>query len=214
MKIPFTLLIKCLAVGATTLALASCGPLISFGDTEPETVYTLTYPASDKDAPDGPVLFISEPGFSQGLGGRNVSVKLADNERTTVKNLRWSTSVSSLIRDFMVAGLRDRSNARAIGEDGLDVKTRCRLNSYIWAMDFLPGEARSQDAIDIRIELSLIDLDEGTLIASEEFAGSTGVDGTPAGITTGFTNSMIDMMPNLGRWLDNHLTSCAPQSDS
>lgn len=200
--------LTCLILAAGIIGLTGCGPLISFGDNEPETVYTLTYPTKSAKSGDGPLLLISEPGFSQGLGGRGISVRLDDNERTSIKNLRWSTGVSSLLRDYMVAGFRDLTNARAIGEDGLDVKTKCRLNSYVWEMDYLPGETRAEDQVELSIELSLINLVDGALISSELFSDMEDVDDTADGITTGFNKSLAGMMPSMGSWLNANLSAC------
>ena len=193
---------KTLTVLGCAALLASCGPLISFGDNEPDIVYSLTYNGDTKGTPTGPKIFVSEPSFADGLGGRGVRVRLTDYELTTVNNLRWSTDISSLLRDYLVLALRDKGNAQMLGEDTLDVAARCRLNSYVWEMSFVPGALPDDDRVTMRIEYSLVDIISGSLIGRKIAFFDRSVDGSSKGIIRGFNEGMDEMVDDIGKnWL-------------
>jgi len=192
----------------SALALAACGPLISFGDGEPETVYTLNYEPQRLDEPSGPLLFISEPTVIGGLGGRSITVRLGDFERTTLKNVRWTTASTDLIREYLILSLRDSASLRTLGETGLDVSARCRLNTTIQAMEFVPGADPSADAVAFRTELTLVNQVSGQQVAHQVFDAGRRVEGSTKGIIDGFNAAMADIAAQSSRWLGTAMTSC------
>jgi len=190
-----------LLAGVAALSLlAGCGPLISFGDGEPETVYTLRTEDLSLDDGTGPFLFVASPSFSEGLGGRKVAVMLGEYERSTLKDVRWATDAGDLIRDYLVASLRQDTNSRTLGEDGLDVKSRCRLNNYVWSMDFVPGEGGDQ--VHLRMETSLLDLFTGAMISRKTFDERVDVSGGKMSIMVGFNTAMQSTGTKMASWLN------------
>lgn len=193
--------LKLIGVFCLITGLSGCGPIITFGDGEPETVYTLHYKGAGNAQKNGPVVFVSEPAFSQGLGGQTFIVKLSEYERTAIKNVRWSAGTDTLLRDYLVASLRDSTPAITLGEDGLDITATCRLNSFVWDMDFIPGSKPQQDRVELRIEFSLINLVTGILVDSQTYHSVQSVTGNGAGIAAGFNQATADISKNAGLWL-------------
>lgn len=203
------LLKTALVLGSVAL-IASCGPLISFGDTEPDVVYSLRYSDTGSKDPTGPRIFVSEPSFADGLGGRGVRVRLDDYELTSVSNVRWSTDVSGLLRDYTVLALRDQAGAQMLGEDTLDVSTKCRLNLYVWDMAFVPGSTSADDAVTMRLEFSLVNIESGSLISRHIASFDHPVTGTAKGITTGFNDGLKGLMEKVGSlWLKENMSPCS-----
>ncbi len=202
---------RALAAGlALTLiaALAACGPLISFGDGEPETVYTLHYEPKRTDEPTGPLVFVAEPSMVEGLGGRVIAVRLSDFERTLLKNVRWTTASSDLIREYLILSLRDHANLRTLGETGLDVSAKCRLNTTVQAMEFVPGATPEADAITFRAEMTLVSQVTGTQAAHMVFDKGRRVEGNARGIVAGFNAAMSELAAETGRWMTANIGAC------
>ena len=193
---------------AGLIGLMGCGPIVNFGDGTPETVYTLRTDDIPLQDPSGPYLFISLPSFAEGLGGRTVAVMIGDYERSALKNVRWATGAGDLIRDYLVASLRASTGARTLGEDGLDVKTSCRLNTYVWSMDYIPAE--DGDSVHIRVETSLIDVVDGQMIARKTFNTTDSVKGRALDIMAGFNRSMEKVATELAAWMNagDYLSQC------
>ena len=198
-------------VVAASMALSSCGPLISFGDDGPgDTVYSLKYQggfASNGD--DAPVIYVDEPHMAEGLAGQKITVALEGDKRSTLMGARWSAPLSALVRDYVARALSDKAGAHMIGEGGIDIHAGCRLGTKVWSFEFVPGANASGDAVKIAMEMSLVRLADSKLVSHPTFSTTAPVRGTDGdAVARAFSSAMADMGGDMGAWLKAQVTDC------
>lgn len=195
---------------AASVALASCGPLISIGDEGPaDEVYTLRYEGGYPMSGAGPVVFVDEPTVVDGLNSDKVAVALADNRRATIDGVRWSAPPSDLVRDYLVRALADGSDARMVGQGGLDIKATCRLGVKLWEMDFVPGSRASDDRVSVAFELTLVRLKDNQLIGHPTIVKSPGVGGSGSvAVMAAFNDAMAQAGAEATAWFKTANKAC------
>ena len=190
---------------------AACGPLISFGDDGPaDQVFGLEYNGSGQTTSDLTTLvYVEEPLMSDGLSGRQVSVVLPDNQRTSLMGMRWSTDSVDLIRDYLVRGVSATSGVRMLGEGALDVKAGCHLGLKIWAFEFVPGNNAGDDRVNVEIEFSLVRYSDNRLIGQPTFSSSPGITGAQGeDVAAGFDRAMNAVTRQAGEWIASTSAAC------
>lgn len=200
----------CVTLLLAAALLVGCGPIINFGDGVPETVYTLHYDRFVTDDPDGALLLVTEPSFAEGLGGRLVTVRLSDFERTSLKNFRWTAPAGDLMRDYMIAALRDKAGARTVGEGGLDLNAACRLDMFVQSMAFVPGPTASQDRIEFQVELLLVSQVTGELVDRAGYDVGRDTNGTSQAIVAAFNKGLLSLTEAASLMVRKHTASCSP----
>ncbi len=205
---------KMLALLLTTagLGVSACGPLISFGDDGPaDTVYSLRYEGAYRSGDDdAAVIYVDEPHLGDGLGGQNITVALPNQKRSTLKGARWSAPLSNLVRDYVVRSLGDKAGVHMIGEGGLDIHAGCRLGTKVWALEFAPGTAATDDKVVVALEMSLVRLRDSKLLSHPTFEKSVGVGGAGENdaIATAFNRAMAATATEMGQWLKAQTPEC------
>jgi len=202
------------AVGSAlfSLLLVGCGPLISFGGDGPGETYTLRYPAEPQisaAAEEGPIIQIDQPFFSDGLGGTGIKVNLDTNERATVGGVGWTADISDLLRDYLVLSLSDNTGVRTLGEGLLDVGSDCRLVTRVWRFELVPGASSTDDQVDVNMELFLIRIRNGSLLASKRFSSAAEVSGgSGKDIVDAFSSALRSLSGEQQQWLSEAANSC------
>ena len=205
---------KLKATGAFLAALlvASCGPLISFGDDGPaDNIYTLRYAGTVKvGSPAGPIIYVDSPQMAEGLDGHSVSVRLDGNRRTTLAGSSWSAHLSDLVRDYVTLALSVSSDANLVGGGALDIKAGCRLGIKVWAMEYVPGATKSDDKVELSLQFSLVRLADSKLLSHPTFSKTVAVS-TPDGngIIAAFETAMAAAARDYGRWFGAESKACA-----
>jgi len=199
-----------LGLVAASVVLASCGPLISIGDDGPaDQVYTLRYEGGYPVAGTGPVVFMDEPTVADGLNSDKVAVALAGNRRSTIDGVRWSAPPSDLVRDYLVRALADGSEARMVGQGGLDIKASCRLGVKLWELDFVPGTRASDDKVSVALELTLVRLKDNQLIGHPTIVQSPGVGGSGSdAVMAAFRDAMAQAGAEAAAWFKTAHKAC------
>jgi ABC-type uncharacterized transport system auxiliary subunit len=210
-KSPKTLEFKRVLGLVSALLLASCGPLISFGDDDPAgDIYTLRYEGAHSDqSPSGPIIYVDSPQMVDGLDGRSVSVRLGGNRRSTLAGASWSAHLSELVRDYVVQALEGATDANMISQGGLDIKAGCRLGIKVWAMEFVPGLTSDQDQVDVRLQFSLVRLSDSKLLSHPTFAQTVGVTtSNGGGVVAAFAVAMERASEAYGGWFSEASDAC------
>ncbi|MFC4348861.1 ABC-type transport auxiliary lipoprotein family protein [Kordiimonas lipolytica] len=199
-----------LGLVAASALLASCGPLISFGDEGPaDEIYTLRYQGSYPASGSGPVVFIDEPAVADSLKGDKVAVALPGNRRSTIDGVRWSAPLADLIRDYVLRSLAASSEARMVGDGGLDIQSSCRLGLKVWEMDFVPGARAADDKVSVVLEFTLVRLKDNQLLGMPTIAKqvSTRGSGTDA-VMAAFHEAMGDAAGDAASWFGKAHEAC------
>jgi len=199
------------AVAVATLV-ASCGPLISFGDDGPgDKVYSLKYAGDYENSPaDAPVIYIDEPHMADALAGQKITVALPGEKRSTLSGARWAAPLSALVRDYVARALSHKAGAHMIGEGGLDIQVSCRLGTKVWSFEFVPTENASGDHVQIALEMTLVRLADGKLLSHPTFTKTMPVRGsTGDAVASAFSEAMAGVGDDMGRWLKGQIASCA-----
>lgn len=194
---------------AASFALASCGPIVSFGDEGPaDTIYTLRYQGGYADG-NGPVVYVDEPTVADGLKGEAVAVALPDNQRSTIGGVRWSAPVSDLTRDYFTRSFGSETDALLVGDGGLDIRAACRLGLKVWELEYVPGERAGNDRVSIAIEMSLVRLKDNHLISKTTFSQTPTVagEGTDA-VMAAFNDAMADLSGEAVAWFSGRFAQC------
>jgi len=203
--------LKMAGVAASAFLVASCGPLISFGDDGPaDSIYTLHYGGIvGADSPVGPVVYVDSPQMAEGLDGQGVSVRLDGNQRTTLTGAGWAAHLSDLVRDYVTLALGATSNANMIGVGGLDIKAGCRLGIKVWAMEFVPGLISSEDTVDVAMQFSLVRLSDSKLLSHPTFSQTVNVQSSGGrGIVAAFDAAMAAAARDYSRWFKVESKAC------
>ncbi len=192
--------------------LAACGPIISFGDDGPaDQIFGLEHAAAPSALGDmGTIIYVEEPLMSDGLGGNQISVALADNQRTSLQGVRWSANSTDLIRDYLVRGVANAAGVRLLGEGAIDVQAGCRMGVKVWAFEFVPGDTADDDRVDVEIEFVLVRYYDNRLIGQPTFTASPAVSEPGGrGITAAFDTAMGSVSSQAGAWLREYAGECA-----
>ncbi len=199
-----------LGLVAASVALASCGPLVSFGDEGPaDEVFTLRYEGGYPASGTGPVVFMDEPTVADGLNSDKVAVALDGNRRSTIDGVRWSAPPSDLVRDYLVRALADGSDARMVGQGGLDIQATCRLGVKLWEMEFVPGARASDDRVSVALELTLVRLKDNQLIGHPTIVKSPGVGGSGTNaVMAAFSDAMAEAGAEAAAWFKTAHKAC------
>lgn len=198
------------AVLAVPLLLAACGPLISFGSDNAQTVYSLQYDGLGVAPPGAPVVYVDDPLTADGLGGREVAVRLGTYERTTLDGVLWSSSATDLVRDYLVQSLADDAQVQTLGQGGLDVAAGCRLGLKIWQMHFVPGETADADEVVMSIDAILVNITTSELAGRRMFNVESPVpDGSGERVMIAFNVSMSLIAKQMSRWLAERRDICS-----
>ncbi len=203
--------LKFAAVLALSALSSGCGPIISFGEQGPvDEVFSLRYPGEQQATDNsGPVVYIDEPHVAEGLGGIDIAVQLAGNRRSTLAGAAWAADLSTLVRDYFTQALGAETDARPVGEGGLDVKADCRLGIKIWRFDFVPGQTIKEDSVDVRIELSLMRLWDSHLLSQSSFSQQPAVDGKGAeALVASFSVAMKEVSTSMAGAFKDQLKAC------
>ena len=196
---------------AGALLLASCGPLISFGDDGPaDDVYTLHYQGPLKsESPTGPIIYVDSPQMVEGLDGQGITVRIEQNRRTTLAGSIWSAHLSDLVRDYVTLALGAVSDANLVGGGGLDIKAGCRLGTKVWAMDYVPGTTAGEDRVELAIQFSLVRLSDSKLLSHPTFSETVRVEtANGRGIVAAFEAAMGSAAEKYGRWFNAESGAC------
>lgn len=194
------------------LFLAGCGPIISFGDDGPaDDVYSLEYGGAATNTSDmATIIYVEEPLMSDGLGGIEVAVALANRQRTSLKGVQWSANSTDLIRDYFVRAIGSMSGTRLLGQGAIDVQAGCRLGIKVWAFEFVPGASASDDRVDIEAEFILIRYNDNRLIGQPVFSAAQRVGGSDGeNIVEAFHQGMSSISREAGQWLAPLASECA-----
>jgi len=207
----FTGKLKLSCVLAGSFLLASCGPLISFGNDGPaDDVYTLHYPGALKnESPMGPIVYVDSPQMVEGLDGQDITVRIEENRRTTLAGSSWSAHLSDLVRDYVTLALGATSDANLVGGGGLDIKAGCRLGTKVWAMDYVPGASAGEDKVELAIQFSLVRLSDSKLLSHPSFTETVEVSASGGrGIVAAFETAMENAARDYGRWFSAESKAC------
>lgn len=196
---------------ASAMLLAGCGPLISFGEGGPaDDVFSLRYEA-DRSAPaaNAPVIFIDEPLMTNGLGGTQIAVQLDGNKRSRLQGARWSENSGDLIRDFVARAAGEKSGARVLGQDGIDVRSECRLGLKVWAFELVPGGSPREDLVSIEIEFTLVRAADNALLGQPVFATRQPVRAASSSrVVNAFHAGMMEVADVASAWLKDEIAAC------
>lgn len=212
MRETFSQKLKFGVVGLSSLMLASCGPLISFGDDGPAgDVFTLRYEgAAAKANPTGPVVYVDGPKMAGALDGRNVAVRLDGNRHTALAGAAWSDHLSDMLRDYITLSLAAQSNANMVSEGELDIKAGCRLGTKVWSMEFVPGLTPADDVVEIALQFSLVRLADSHLISHPTFKQTMAVKSSGGrGVVEAFGETMKAVARDYGRWFKEQSPACS-----
>ncbi|MBV1900405.1 MAG: PqiC family protein [Kordiimonadaceae bacterium] len=204
----------CVRISAVFLALAvaGCGPIISFGGDDPAgEVYALRY-SSDYASYDvnAPIIYLSNPQMLDGLDGTSIAVMLPDGQRTLLAGASWSAHISDLIREYVSHSLGAQTGANIISEGGLDIKAGCRLGLKVWSFELATGETAATDAVNIALQFSLVRMKDSVLLSHPTFSQSVGVSGAGIGaVVDGFKAAMAGAAGDYGPWLRDHMAQCS-----
>ncbi|WP_262693837.1 ABC-type transport auxiliary lipoprotein family protein [Kordiimonas aquimaris] len=210
-KIPVSKLITSFLFCALVL-LAGCGPLISFGDDGPaDDVYNLSYEGGYSANVDSEnIIYLEEPLMNQGLSGVDIAVALPDDQRSTLKGVRWAGNSADLVRDYLVRSLSEKSGVKLLGDGGLDVRAGCRMTVKVWSFEFAPGERSRDDTVDVAIEFSLVRYRDGHLVGQRAFNVSTAIDTNQGNsVVAGFRAGMHALSGDAANWLGPLGSNCA-----
>lgn len=189
--------------------LTGCQQLLPIGGDQ-ERTFALRYDGSvPPSKPDAPLLFIDDPLMAEGLGGQSLTVVLSDGERTALKDVRWATGSASLIRDYLDRYLMARSDAAFVGEGGLDIRTRCRLQTKVWAFEFRPGATPEEDRVFVWIEAALVSILSGDLLERSQVTSEHPVAGDdPSDVVAALDAALERVARDLIPLVDNNLETC------
>ncbi len=204
--------VRKLFAGAAALMLASCGPLISFGDDGPaDDVFSLEYDGANVNTSDmATIIYVEEPLMSDGLGGVDVAVALENRKRTSLQGVRWSSNSTDLIRDYFIRAIGSVSGTRLLGQGAIDVQAGCRLGVKVWAFEFVPGVSAGDDRVDIEVEFILIRYNDNRLIGQPTFSASPQVSAANGeDIIDAFHDGMTNISREAGKWLAPLAGECA-----
>ncbi|TNE61728.1 MAG: hypothetical protein EP335_15005 [Alphaproteobacteria bacterium] len=197
---------------AAALLLPGCGPLVSFGNDGPaDAVYSLRYAGdyASEAKRAGPLLYFDEPMMAEGLAGQKVAVRLGTYRRSTLAEARWSTGLSTLVRDYLMRALSAETDAQTVGEGGLDIKVDCRLGIKIWSFDYVPDTSPGVDVVDVAIELSMVRLRDGRLLGQHTFVQTPEVTGQGEDtVPSAFNKAMQAASVDMAKWLDDTKNDC------
>ena len=201
--------LPCVLAGA--LLLASCGPLISFGDDGPaDDVYTLRYQGPLKnESPEGPIIYVDSPQMVEGLDGQGITVRIDKNRRTTLAGASWSAHLSDLVRDYVTLALGATSDANFVGGGGLDIRAGCRLGTKVWTMDYVPGDNAADDKVELAIQFSLVRLSDSKLLSHPTFSETVQVEASNGrSIVAAFETAMALAAKEYGSWFNAESAAC------
>ena len=207
----YTEKLKFPCVLAGSFLLASCGPLISFGDDGPaDDVYTLHYEGPLKsESPTGPIIYVDSPQMVEGLDGQSITVRIDQNRRTTLAGSSWSAHLSDLVRDYVTLALGATSGANLVGGGGLDIKAGCRLGTKVWAMDYVPGATPGEDRVELAIQFSLVRFSDSKLLSHPTFSETVHVQAANGhSIVAAFETAMGSAAQKYGRWFNAESNAC------
>lgn len=199
-----------LSLVAASALLASCGPLISFGDEGPaDEIYTLRYQGGYPVNATGPVVFIDEPTVADSLKGDKVAVALPGNRRSIIDGVRWSAPLADLLRDYMLRALGASSEVRVVGDGGLDIQSSCRLGMKVWEMDYIPGARAGDDKVSVVLEFTLVRLKDNQLLGMPTIAKEVGTRGSGTNaVMAAFNEAMGDAAGDAASWFGKAHEAC------
>jgi ABC-type uncharacterized transport system auxiliary subunit len=202
---------KAAATIGGALLVASCGPLISFGDTGPaDETYSLKYPASlSETASSGPAIYLDSPRMVNDLDQKSIAVRLDGNQRTVLEGAAWSQHLSDIVRDYVAHAAAAKADVNIVSEGGLDIAVGCRLGVKVWAMEFVPGNTRRDDNVEVALQFSLVKLSTSELLGHPTFTESVPV-ATASGraVVDAFSSAMENAAGKYGAWLQEASTAC------
>lgn len=193
------------------MAVAACGPLISFGDDGPaDEVYSLEYRGGyNSFNASAPRVYLDEPIMAEGLSSRKMSVRLPDFRRSTIASISWSANLSDLVRGYMARAIAARSGVELISEGGLDVNVGCRMAVHVWAFELVPGANPSEDKVNSTIELTLLNVTNGALLGRQTFVTERSVDTSEgAAIARAFNEAIEEASIAMSDWLSPIQAGC------
>lgn len=193
------------------LMISACSQVLPFGS-KPERTFSLRYEGDISALPTGgPIVFLDEPLMAEGLGGRTFAVEIEGRERTILKDARWSSSLSDLVRSYFERLLGASSKAQIIGEGGLDVRAGCRLSLRVWSFQLVPGRSRSEDdRVSVSFEAGLVHLSKGDLLARQLFASDTIVEGNDAvNVVDAYHGVLEKLGGDMVDWFNAALPACS-----
>lgn len=198
-------------MGAASVWLTGCGPLISFGDEGPaDTVYTLRYDGDYDRGGSGPVVYVDEPTMTDGLKGEKVAVSLDGGKRLAIDGVRWSAPISELVRNYITRALGHKTPAQVMGEWGLDARAACRLGVNVWAFEYSPGARAADDTVEVAVELSLVRLKDSQLIGKPTFVETVAVNGAGGeAVMDAFSKAMATATDDMTQWFSGKYQECA-----
>lgn len=194
------------------VALAACGPLISFGDDGPaDDVYSLRYDGAYIPPQDGAALiYVEQPLMGDGLGGQTIPVVLENERRTRLQGVAWSANSADLIRSYMVRALSVAPNADFVGEGGLDIEASCYLGLKVWEFEFAPGAVRADDSVHVAIEFSLVRYSDSVLLGRPTYKAVESVSGSETeGVVLAFQRAIASIGRSGRTWVEENAAQCA-----